>query len=388
MKDHPVVALIIETSNIYGRRILQGITDYLHTTQPWSLFLDESELHTVPPAWLSQWRGDGILCRSTTPQLAAVLRRRGIPVVDMNDYNENMGLPRVASDMAALGRLGAEHLLDRGFRHFAFCGYSNQLWVQQRQLGFSETLAAAGFSVSTYLSPWRGLRAYPWERERDRIAAWLKTLPRPVGILACNDVRGRHVVDACRHVGIAVPEEIAVVGVDNDDVLCLLADPPLSSIVPDCRRIGFAAAEMLDSLMAGKRPSARPLIQPRGIVVRQSSDVLAIEDRDLSIALRFIRENACHGIKVSQVARQARLSRPVLERRFRHYLKRSPQAEIRLTQIKRIRELLTETDLPLKRIAELAGFQHAEYMHVMFRRMTGQTPGEYRQEFALRNKTQ
>ncbi len=388
MANRPVVALIIETSNIFGRRILEGITDYLHTTQPWSLFLDESELHTAPPGWLSRWKGDGILCRAMTPSLAAILRRRKIPVIDMNDYDENMGLPRVAADMRAMGHMGAEHLLDRGFRHFAFCGFSHQLWVRQRQQGFCEALAAAGFSSSIYLSPWRGLRAYPWEQERDRISRWLSTLPRPLGILACNDVRGRHVVDACQHIGAAVPEDIAVVGIDNDDVLCSLADPPLSSIIPDCRQIGFAAARMLDDLMAGRKPQPQPLVPPLGVMTRQSSDVLAIEDRDVSAALRYIRENACRGVKMSQVIAHANLSRPVLERRFRRYLKRSPQAEIRLTQIKRVKELLAETDLPLKRIADLTGFEHAEYMHVMFRRIVGQTPGEYRNRFFTRKDSQ
>lgn len=375
------VALIVETSVVYGRQILRGIARYLKTHGAWSVFLDERELHTPPPDWLSHWHGDGVICRSTTPEWAQVFRRRRLPVVDLNDLHLDLGLPRVGSDMEAIGRLGAEHLLERGFRHLAFCGFTQETWSGQRRNGF---VAAAGGAVgrgSLYESPWAGLREHPWPEERNRIARWLQSLPRPVGIMACNDARAQQVLEACRHLGAHVPDEIAVVGVDNAETFCELCNPPLSSVAPDAERIGFEAAVLLERLMAGKAAPRQPLrVPPRGVVTRQSSDVYAVEDTLVSRAVRFIREHACGGIKVEDVLREARCSRSVLERRFRQHLGRSPQAELRAVQLRRVRQLLTETDWTLPRIAEAAGFAHPEYLSVVFKRETGQTPNQYRRE--------
>ena len=373
------VALIVETSVVYGRQILHGIARYLKTHAGWSVFLEERELRMPPPDWLSHWQGDGVICRSTTSEWARIFRRRGLPVVDLNDLHLDLGLPRVASDMRAIGRLGAEHLRERGFRHLAFCGFSRETWSEQRREGFVEAArgAAAG---SVYESPWAGLREHPWEEERNQIARWLQSLPRPVGIMACNDVRGQHVLDACGHLGAHVPDEVAVVGVDNAATFCELCNPPLSSVVPNAEGIGFEAAELLDRLMAGRAaPQKNLLVEPLGVVTRQSSDVFAVEDPLVARAVRFIREQACQGIKVADVLGEVRCSRSVLERRFREHLDHSPQEELRAVQLRRVKELLLETDWTLPRIAEAAGIEHPEYLSVIFKRETGQTPGQFRQ---------
>lgn len=376
----PNVALIVETSVVYGRQILRGISRYLRTHAAWSVFLDEHELRMPPPAWLSQWHGDGVICRSTTPEWAEIFQRRRLPVVDLNDMYLDLGLPRVGSDMVAIGRLGAEHLRERGFRHLAFCGFSGETWSQQRREGFLEAAQGLVRKSDIYESPWAGLREHPWQEERNRIAQWLRALPRPAGIMACNDVRGQHVLDACRHVGAPVPDEIAVVGVDNAQTFCELCNPPLSSVVPDAERIGFEAAALLDRLMSGRR-SFRPNLRvaPLGVVTRQSSDVFAVDDALIARAVRFIREHACQGIQVADVMDAVRCSRSVLERRFRKHLGRSPQREIREVQLRRARQLLTDTDWTLPRIAEATGIEHPEYLSVLFKREIGQTPGQFRQ---------
>jgi LacI family transcriptional regulator len=374
------VALIVETSVVYGRQILHGIARYLKTHTAWSVFLDERELLMPPPDWLSHWKGDGVICRSTTSEWARIFRRRRLPVVDLNDLHLDLGLPRVASDMRAIGRLGAEHLRERGFRHLAFCGFSGETWSEQRREGFAAAAEGAVTAASIYESPWGGLREHPWEQERNQIARWLQSLPRPVGILACNDVRGQHVLDACGHLGAQVPDEVAVVGVDNAETFCELCNPPLSSVVPNAEGIGFEAAAMLDGLMAGSRASERGLlVEPLGVVTRQSSDVFAVEDPLVARAVRFIREQACQGIKVADVLSEVRCSRSLLERRFREHLGHSPQEELRAIQLRRVRELLTETDWTLPRIAAAAGIEHPEYLSVIFKRETGQTPGQFRQ---------
>lgn len=375
------VALMVETSLVYGRHLLRGIIRYLRSHEPWSVFFELRELGAAPPDWLKDWRGDGIICRPTNPALAALFRRKKIPVVNLNDVHSDLGLPLIESDQAAIGRLAAEHLLERGFRQFGFCGFTGHEWARKRGAGFRARLTEAGLACAVYESPWGGPAAHPWEQEQAAIGQWLRALPRPAGVLACNDMRGQHVLDACQRVGLGVPEDVAVIGVDDDVLLCELCDPPLSSVVPNPERVGYEAAALLDQLMAGEKPPrADRVIEPLGVTARQSTDVLAIDDVHVAAALRYIREHACHGATVPEVLAQVPLSRTILERRFRKYLGRSPQAEIRAVQLKRVRQLLAETELRLERIAELAGFEHPEYMSVVFKRATGQTPGAYRRQ--------
>lgn len=320
-----------------------------------------------------------MICRPTTPELAKALRRRKIAVVDLNDRYGYLGLPRITSDMCAIGSMATEHLLERGFRHIAYCGFQNEMWSVERLEGVKEALSPTAVLCGVFESPWQGLREHVWEQERDEICQWLQTLPRPLGIVACNDVRGHHVLDACRALNIAVPEEIAVIGVDNAETFCELCDPPLSSVLPHAERIGFEAASLLSRLMQGEAASAQELlVEPQQVVTRQSSDMLAIEDPAMAGAVRFIRENVCQRISVEDVATRASLSRAALERGFRRYLGHSPQEEIRRLRLRRVKQLLSETDWPLARIAEETGFEHPEYMMVQFKRLVGKTPSQWR----------
>jgi LacI family transcriptional regulator len=381
MNKPPQVALIIESSVSYGRSILQGIARYISSHHQWSVFFEQHELGTPPPVWLASSHWDGILCRPTDPALARLLKRMKAPVVDLNDLYENLKLPWVGSNHKAIGCLGAKHFVEHGFRHFAFCGFSNELWAIRRREGFCEVAEKENMPIPVYESPWRGSNVSRWDLEIGHIGKWLKDLPKPVGVMACNDVRALHLLDACHQTGILVPEEVAVVGVDNEEIICELCNPALSSVEPDAARIGYQAAELLEQLMSGQSPpSQRILIDPLHIVTRRSSDTLAIKDRSVATALRFINEQALYGCTVTDVVGFARVSRSFLERRFRHYLKRSPQAEIRRVQVSRIKQLLSETDFTLERISELSGFEYPEYMSVVFKRLVGQTPGQYRKQ--------
>ena len=382
MAERPHVALMIETASVYARRILSGISHYLDSHRPWSIFLlDYSELGASLPRWLTSWHGDGIICRSLAPRSAEHLRRLNIPVVNLNDFGSDLWLPLIRSDDRAIGRLAAEHLRQRCFRHFAFCGFTDTHWSRQRRDGFLAALGGTETFCGEHESPWVGRRSHSWEREQDEIGRWLLSLPKPLGVLAGNDGRGRQVVDACQRVNLVVPEEVAVIGVDGDELLCELCNPPLSSVVPDSERIGYEAAALLDRLMAGGRsPRRQWLIPPLGVVTRQSTDVLAIDDPDLTAAVRYIREHACQGTTMRELLEQVPLSRTILERKFRKHLGHSPQDEIRAVQLQRIKQLLAETHLPLNRIAALAGYKHPEYMSIAFKRATGQTPGRYRRQ--------
>lgn len=378
--SRPRVALIVETSVIYGREIHEGVAAYVHAHRPWSMFVEQRALGALPPRWLTRREWDGIISRPTNPALAQAFRRMRVPVVDLNDLHADLRFPRIRSDNEAIGRLAATHLIDRGFRDFAFCGFAGEPWAAERRDGFARAVrTATGREPAVYESRWRGPGTPAWDVDQERLTRWLRRLPLPVGLAACNDLRGQHVLEACRRAALAVPEHIAVIGVDNEELLCRLCDPPLSTVVPNARRIGYEAAKLLDHLMAGSAPLvAEMLIPPSGVVTRHSTDTLAVEDPDVRAALRYIHENACNGIRVDDVLREVPIARSLLERRFRRAVGRSPHAEIRAVQIRRAAQLLAETDVPLKRIADLSGFAHMEYLSYFFKRTVGESPRSYR----------
>ncbi len=379
MKRH--VALIIETSSIYGRELFSGIVRYMRMHDEWSVFLEQRDLVKKPPSWLSKWEGDGIISRATTPKLVEAVKATGVPLVELTDRHDAAGLTRVRSDDSAIGRMAAEHLLDRGFQRFGFCGFRGEAWSERRQLSFVDAVAEAGWPCDVYNSPWYGRGARSWEDEQQHLRQWLRSFPRPFAIMACNDIRGQHVLDACSQQQLSVPEEAAVIGVDNDQLLCRICSPPMSSVIPNAERVGFHAAELLSMMMNGERPKQNEfLIAPLGVSIRQSTDVVAIDDPEIAAALTFIRQNACRQISVADVTRNVAISRSSLERKVRKYLGRTPQQEIRQVQIKRVRELLATTELAAEKIALLCGFEHPEYMYVVFKREVGMTPGEFRNQ--------
>ncbi|QDV62414.1 AraC family transcriptional regulator [Crateriforma conspicua] len=375
------VALLIETSNSYSRGVLEGIVDYVRKHERWAIYLPEQERGGKPPPWLPRWNGDGIIARIENDAIADALRRKKIPVVDVSAARQLPNIPWVETDDTAIAAMAIRHLADRGFRHLAFCGDPGFNWSNWRREQFNRLANEHDIIAHTYDTLSRTDPKYSWNREKRGLAAWLKKLPRPVGILACYDIQAQKVLEVCREIGIAVPEQAAVLGVDNDLLLCELADPPLSSIICNTRRTGYEAAAMLDQMMAGADfESKRVLIPPLGIQTRQSTDVLAIDDPDIAAALRYIRENALDGINVADVVRHVPLSRRVLESRFQKMLGRTPHEEITRLKIDRIKELLTDTDLSLAQIAVRTGFEHDEYMCVFFRKAVGVPPGKYRQQ--------
>ncbi|MEM1068899.1 MAG: DNA-binding transcriptional regulator [Planctomycetota bacterium] len=376
------VALIVETSSVYGRELLSGIVRYMRMHDEWSVFLEQRDLWKQPPSWLHSWHGDGIISRATTPRLLEAVGETGVPLVEVTDRKGDSGLPQVRSDDFVIGRMAAEHLLERGFERFAFCGFKKEAWSQRRAEGFIETInKRTRHECAQFHSTWHGPAARTWEAEQQSIAQWLASLTPPFAVMACNDIRGQHVIDACSKLSLAVPEQVAVVGVDNDDLLCRVCTPPLSSVMPNAELVGFRAAEALSRLMSHQDIDERiQRIQPLGVATRQSTDVVAIEDADVAAALHYIREHACRGVSVAEVVSHCPISRSTLERQVRKYLGRTPQEEIRHVQIKRSQELMLTTDLPAEKIAILCGFEYPEYFFTVFKRITGVTTTEFRQQ--------
>ncbi|WP_415909542.1 XylR family transcriptional regulator [Oleiharenicola sp. Vm1] len=376
----PQVLLVFLTRFEECNAMLKGVAHYERTHRPWAAFLDDEARAEIDPQWLRSKRWDGIISRHTTPALVEACRQLRLPLVDLNDVPPFPGVPKIRPDNVALGHCGAEHYLERGYRNFAFCGFRNDGWACERRDGFLEALALAGHSCHVFDVDYPGSLTPFWdERQTTALAAWLKGMPKPVAVMACNDLRALQVVSAAQNAGLLVPEEVAVLGVNNDTIRCELAYPPLSSVATNPFQSGYLAAECLAQLMRGETPPSTDLrVEPVAVVPRYSTDVLAIDDRIVAAALGYIREHACHGISVTQVQKFTGASRSLLERKFRSLLGRSPQAEIRRVQIAKIKQLLFETDFPMKKIAELTGFEHDEYMCVVFKRLTGASPGAYR----------
>jgi LacI family transcriptional regulator len=333
----------------------------------------------VLPRWLGRWHGDGIIARIVNDRVAATIAEKGLPVIDVGNMGLAPSLPSVETDNEAIARLAAEHLLDRGLRHFGYCGVAGILTSKVRGDHFSRFLVEAGHACSVYQPATQPEHANPWQSDHAGITRWIRALPKPAGVLTAWDGRAIQVLQACRRIGVAVPDELAVLGVDNDELLCDLADPPLSSVATGIHEIGYMAAELLARMMAGERvpPGARRA-RPSGVVIRQSTDMLAIDDRQVSDALRFIRENAGCAIGVEDVLQVVPLTRRVLESRFKRLVGHTPHEEIVRVKLRRAEKMLIETDLPLKSIASRTGFLHVQYMIYAFKKRNGVTPGQYR----------
>lgn len=361
--------------------MLQGITQFERTHDSWETFLDNEGRTDRDPTWLRSKKWAGVISRHTTLKLVETCEQLGIPLVDLNDTPPFPGVPKIRPDNTALGHLGAEHFMERGFRYFAFCGFKDHGWSQERRDGYVEALELAGYQCPHVLeAPFFEDLNPSWDAQQTKaVASWLCQLPKPIAVLACNDMRAFQVVSAARSMEMLVPEDVAVLGMNNDAIRCELSDPSLSSVAPNPFQSGYQAAMCLSQLINGEKPEAVNVrIEPVGVVNRQSTDMFAIDDKKIVTALRFIRERACSGITVAQVLKHASVSRSRLEKKFRQHIKRSPNAEIRRVQITKIRQMLSETDYPLSRISELTGFAHVEYMYVVFKRITRETPGGFR----------
>jgi LacI family transcriptional regulator len=376
MSHIPQVAILVDTSRSYGRDIVRGIRRYVAENGPWSLYLEPRDLHSTFPDWLKKWRGDGILSRTVDETMLRQLKATQLPVVELRTSVLKHPFPFVGMDNSVVGARVAEHLRDRGFQHFGCVLDTSENFFVERSDRFTRAVCDAGFECPVFQS-----ERSNWEQHQRDLVAWLLKLPKPAGVFAVNDQLGFWVLDAARRAGIAVPEELAVVGAENDNMLCETASPPLSSLRLRGQVVGYAAARLLDEWMQRKhipKPGEKHLHLPGDIVVRQSSDIVAVEDPRIAAALRFIRQHATENLDVNRVAREVALSRSVLERRMKALIGRSPGEEINRLRFAAVEKLLTQTDLTLDVIAARCGFNHPQYMAEAFRKRSGITPGEFR----------
>jgi len=382
MSRIPKVLLLVESSRGSGRSLLRGIANYAHHHGPWSCYWEPGGLEKVWPK-LRSLDMDGIILRDVD-KLEEVLAF-GIPaVVFGHGKMEVSGLVNVVTDSEFIGKMAAEHLLSCGFKQFAYCGISLDVgedvpWSLLRRQSFFNRIQKAGFDCCEF-SITKPSESSSWPQERDAMARWLQSLPKPLGLMACNDDRARQVVEACKLADVSVPGQLGIVGVDNDDVVCGLSDPPLSSVAVNFDRAGYEAAGALDCLMSGKGPlPARILVRATHMVVRRSTDFVAVEDDSVGKALRFIRSNAHDGkLDVGAVARSAGVSRRSLEKRFRRELGYSVLKEIRRVRTDKIAQLLVETQMPVCEIAEELGFGDIQHFARYFRSARNISPLAFR----------
>ncbi len=359
--------------------MLTGVAQYIQEHQPWAVYLKPDPVSKALDDWLRNWDGDGIIAaiHDSNSELYTELR---IPVVDIAGALPELNVPLVHANDHAIGRIGAEHLCDRGFTNFAFCYRPNIYWSERRREGFVGKLNERGYSCSLYDLPLLDAGGpQAWTKQQESLVTWIRQLPKPVGVMTVTDMMGQQFLEACLRAGIRVPEEVAVIGADDDKPICNVCTPPLSSIIINDHQRGYEAAALLDLMMSGQLREPRTIyIEPSGVACRASTDILAIEDQAVVTVLRFIRQNACLGINVADAAKKVPVSRRVLERRFSKLVGRSMHQEITRMRLNHAVELLTGTNLELKVIAHKAGFGSQAYMTAVFRSELGCTPGSYR----------
>lgn len=384
----PRVALLIETSRSYGRGVLQGVARYSRLHGPWRFLLTPGDFEQVLPK-MRDWNGDGVIARALNETFAEAILEMGLPTVLLDYSIDDIKLDKekkrfcvdLMSDSSGAALLAARCLLDKNLKQFAFVGYPFQAWSVKRELAFVEAISKMGYETHVYQAPLRAGRALRWEREEKILSAWLKTLPKPIGLMACNDQRGREILDACETAGISVPEQVVVVGVDADEVLCELSSPSLTSVALNAEKGGYVAASVLDAMMKGEEPSVKHiLVEPLGVVERRSSNIVLVDDEDVALALQLIHFGQLETISVERISHDVAVSRRTLEIKFRKILGRTVLDEIRKVRIDRAKQLLRETDASIERVAQTIGFSAPSYFIQTFCKEVGLTPARYRRD--------
>ena len=386
VKQAKEVILLIPSAREFDRGLRRGIFEYAHAHGPW-IFREE------PPAYLQSLEPDQRLrnMRGWNAQGMIVLQNRydevkslHIPtVIAIGTRTLGSSVCQVVTADPEIGRLGAKTLLGLGLRHFAFCGLGGLDFSDNRGIGFRSAVEDAGFAAAVYASSTQDL-GQSWYVEQMYLARWLSDLRKPIGLMACNDDHARMIAEICSMEGIRVPDEVAIIGVDNDEQVCRSANPTLSSIALATERGGYETAAALASMMSGQAP-AQSLIsdQPTYEVQRQSTDFRAIQDPTIVRALRFIRENSNRNIRVSHLMTAAGLSRRALQDRFLRELGRTPMEEIHQRRVDRIAQLLLETNMTVGEIASASGFEIDAHVARFFSRRKGMTPLAYRKKMRI-----
>lgn len=380
------VALVYPVSVPWMTMFVQGIMDYGQEHGSWSLTTSPPSLIGAGelPLTLDElrgWPGHGVITAILNENDVRAARRLSIPVVNLaSTLRGTEGIHRVRPDHYAMGRMAAEHLLERGLRRLAYFGLEGFWFSKERGRGFIECAEQAGVSCDVLELP---RKEGAWARLHKRTALlvrWLERLRPPVGILAVQDYRARAVIEECEGLGLWIPHDVAVIGMENDPTLCGFCHPTLSSVSRNSWQLGFETATVLDRLMNGLPTAREVVVPPDGVVARQSTDTIAVEDPDLTDALHFVHDNLGMPFGIDQVVQATSISRRQLESRFRRVLGCSPLEYLSRKRVERAQEMLsTSAKIKFQKLAADCGFSSVEQMRLAFKRITGMTPFEYHQ---------
>ncbi|HEY1609871.1 MAG TPA: DNA-binding transcriptional regulator [Paraburkholderia sp.] len=382
------IALLFNANKVYDREIITGIGNYLRSTRvAWDLFLEEDFRCRL--AGIERFAGDGIIADFDDPAVADALRGNPLPVVAIGSSFEDpmaypADVPYIATDNEKLVSLALTHLIGAGLQHVAMYSLpaaEENRWAQQREIAFDKLLRAEGLDVRIY----RGLQtsAPVWDQSIEQLTEWLHELPKPVGVIAVTDGRARHVLQACLTAGIPVPEQVAIIGIDNDPLTRTLTRIPLSSVIQGTEEMGRTAAHLLHQMLRGARfPGRRILVPPVGINVLESTRHEPLASPHVMRARHFIRQYACQGIKTEQVADYVGVSRSSLEEHFRRELQCTVHQEILRHKLDAAKAMLASRDASSAEVAIRCGFTSLQYMYAVFKRELGCTPREYQERVA------
>lgn len=373
------VVIVMETSSAFSRGVLAGVSRWMAEHDNWAITVDDRRANAAAPRWLLRWQGDGVLSGVDERALPRSWRGGLRPVIQVRGRLTPEQLPGVYPDEDAALRLAATHLVERGVTRLAFCPAATAE-DRERCTALIRYAESTGCHIDVFEPSWMSARPRSFvEPDRHAVGRWLAGLPKPVGVIAASDVRAVQILEACREVGVAVPDDVAVVGIGDDDVLCDLATPALTSVTHDRTRIGYEAARMLDERMDGRLPATPVvLLPPRSITVRHSSDMFAIDDADVRQALRLIQAKGCAGLVAADVATAVGLPRRLLDRKFQRFLGRTIHDELMRVKLAEAKRLLLETDEKLLVVSAHAGFSHAAQLCNVFKAAVGVPPMQFR----------
>lgn len=382
------IILLSDFAEEYGKNLLRGIARYSKDNGPWTFcrmpayYRDTIGIDGIL-AWAKEWKADGIIGQFYNNDEVRRFKKANIPLI-AQDFKERLqNVPNITGDYKEAGRMAAEYFLKKGFRNFAFYGFRNIVWSRERAEGFKERVKEAGYDVHLYERT--DSRATDlWHYKPSTLTRWLKSLPKPVALMSCDDNLGNHITEASRQIKIKIPDDIAVLGVDNDEMLCDLSDPPLSSIGLDTEKCGYEAARLMHKMIEqGPGKFEDIVVQPTQVVSRMSTDIFASSDKYIVDALKYIHENLDKNLKVNQVLKEVPMSRRSLEKRFVMTTGYPVYEYIYNKRIEKFTQKLLETDMTIFEIALDLGLSDSKNIARQFKQLKGLTPVAYRKKYML-----
>jgi len=375
--------LLTDFTEAFAHNLLRGILEYSKGREPWVVCRmppSYKQVHGIPGVleWAKKWEADAIIAQFDDGDEVELFRQNGIIALAQDFKSRFTVIPNITSRYKQTGRMAADFLIKKGFRNFAFYGYKDAEWSEERCMGFRDRIVEEGFEYNFFEYQKQSLE-YLWCYESEPLADWIKSLPRPVALMACDDTQANRIMELCRVLNIKIPEEIAVLGVDNDEIICGLSDPPLSSVSLNIVKGGYEAALLIERLLRNKNAVAEDVvIQPITVVNRLSTDIYATDNPIILTALKYIHQNLVNKISVEDIVKQVPLSRRLLEIRFRQVTGQSVYQYISNLRMERFAQLLLASTEPIADLAVQVGLADSKNLARQFKAWKGCTPVEYR----------